>query len=287
MESLQIGIRLHDVNAALSSEKQTMEARAATAREEGFRCVHLALQKVIRGVTFDSAALTEGLAWQIRHVFDAQGLDIAVLGCYLNLATPDEEQLREFQARYVAHMRVASLCGACLVGTETGAPNTSYRLDANTHSDAALKTFLYNLEPVMEAAEHYGVSFAIEPVWNHIVYDAGRALEVLRSIGSSNLRIIFDPVNLLSFENADDREAVINDAMEKLCDHIALVHLKDFVRQEGKLISVAAGDGEMDFRSILRFLKARKPFIQATLENTTNENAVRSREWIQRLYQEA
>ena len=42
----------------------------------------------------------------------------------------------------------------------------------------------------------------------------------------------------------------------------------------------------MDYRSILRFLKARKPFIQATLENTTNENAVRSREWIQRLYQE-
>ena len=139
----------------------------------------------------------------------------------------------------------------------------------------------------MEAAEHYGVSFAIEPVWNHIVYDAGRALEVLRSIGSSNLRIIFDPVNLLSFENADDREAVISDAMEKLCDHIALVHLKDFVRQEGKIVSVAAGDGEMDYRSILRFLKARKPFIQATLENTTNENAVRSREWIQRLYQEA
>ena len=51
--------------------------------------------------------------------------------------------------------------------------------------------------------------------------------------------------------------------------------------------TLAAGDGEMDFRSILRFLKARKPFIQATLENTTNENAVRSREWIQRLYQEA
>ena len=51
-------------------------------------------------------------------------------------------------------------------------------------------------------------------------------------------------------------------------------------------MSVAAGDGEMEYSSILRFLRARKPYIQATLETTTNENAVRSRELIRRLYQE-
>ena len=286
MDLLQIGIRLHDVNASLSEEDQTIEARAKKAQEEGFSCVHLALQKVIQGVTFDDSSLTEGLAHQLRRLFDRYGLNIAVLGCYLNLATPDAEKLREFQRRYIAHMRVASLCGAGLVGTETGAPNIAYKLDANTHSDAALKTFLYNLEPVIDAAEHYGVSFAIEPVWNHIVYDADRALAVLKSVGSPNLRIIFDPVNLLSPDNADDREAVIREAMEKLCEHIAMVHLKDFVRRDGKLVSVAAGDGEMEYSSFLRFLRARKPYIQATLENTTNENAVRSRELIRRLYQE-
>ena len=284
---LQLGIRLHDVNASLSPEEQTMAARAARAREEGFCCAHLALQKVICGVTFDEAALTEGLARMIRRVFEAEGLDIAVLGCYLNLATPDEKQLQEFQRRYIAHLRIASLCDACMVGTETGAPNTAYRLDAFTHSDAALKTFLYNLEPMLDAAEHYGVTFAIEPVWNHIVYNADRALEVLRSAGSRNLRIIFDPVNLLSPENADDREHVICEAMDKLCDAIAMVHLKDFVRQGDKLISVAAGTGEMNYSAILRFLKERKPYIQATLENTTNENASAAREHIMRLFEAA
>ncbi len=286
MSLLQVGIRLHDVNTGLSEEEQKIEARAQKAKEEGFQCVHLALQKVIQGISFNEASLTEGLAVHIRHIFDRCGLDIAVLGCYLNLATPDPEKLHDFQRRYLAHMRIASLCGACMVGTETGAPNTAYKLDSNTHSDAALKTFLYNLEPVLDAAEHYGVTFAIEPVWNHIVYNADRALEVLRSTGSTNLRIIFDPVNLLCIENADQRDAIIADAMDKLCDHIAVVHLKDFVRQDGKLISTAAGTGEMDYSSILRFLKARKPFIQATLENTSNENAVFSRELISRLYSE-
>ena len=42
----------------------------------------------------------------------------------------------------------------------------------------------------------------------------------------------------------------------------------------------------MDYREILRFMKARKPYIQASLENTSNENAVSSREYLQRIYEE-
>ena len=209
---------------------------------------------------------------------------MAVLGCYLNLAHPEKDTIREFQSRYFGNLRVAALAGIGMVGTETGAPNAAYKLDANTHGDEALHTFMKNLEPVAERAEACGVTLAIEPVWNHIVYGPDRALEVLRGIGSPNLRIIFDPVNLLCPENADRREAVIGEAMDKLCEHIAMVHLKDFVRRDGKLVSVAAGTGEMDYTEILRFLKARKPYIQATLENTCNENAVSSREMLERLY---
>lgn len=281
---MQLGIRLHDVNAALPEDRQTLEARARTAREEGFSCVHLALSKCIKGVGFDDAALTEGLAAYVRRVFRQNDLDVAVLGCYLNLAHPDEKKIREFQSRYFGNLRVAALAGVGMVGTETGAPNAAYKLDANTHTAEALHTFMKNLEPVVERAERCGVTIAIEPVWNHIVYCPDRALEVLRGIGSPNLRIIFDPVNLLGMENVDRREAVIGEAMDKLCDHIAMVHIKDFVRQDGKLVSVAAGTGEMDYREILRFLKARKPYIQATLENTCNENAVSSRKLIQELY---
>lgn len=283
---IQLGIRLHDVNTAASLEEKTMEARAEKAKQEGFSCVHLAYQKVISGVSFDAAALNEGLACYTKRVFQEQKLDIAVLGCYLNLAHPDPAELQKIKSKYFGHLRVAALAGCSVVGTETGAPNPQYKLDANTHSREALDTFIRNLAEVVERAEHWGVSMAIEPVWNHIVYNTDRAVEVLKAIQSPNLRIILDPVNLLCMENADNREAIFQDAFEKLCDHIAVVHLKDFVRRDGKLVSVAAGTGEMNYENILRFVKARKPFIQATLENTTNENAVQSRELIERMYQQ-
>ena len=281
---LQLGIRLHDVNGNGTGEEKTMEARAEKAKLEGFSCVHLAYQKVISGVSFDAAALNEGLACYTKGVFRKNELDIAVLGCYLNLAHPEEAELKKIKSRYFGHLRVASILGCSVVGTETGAPNAQYKLDANTHSKQALDTFIRNLAEVVECAEHWGVSMAIEPVWNHIVYNADRAVEVLKAIQSPNLRIILDPVNLLCMENADDREAIIKDAFDKLCDDIAVVHLKDFVRRDGRLVSVAAGTGEMNYENILRFVKERKPFIQATLENTSNDNAVQAREFIQRVY---
>ena len=283
---LQIGIRLHDVNSGCTEELQTLEARAAKAREEGFCCVHLAPQKVIKGLTYDPSAMTEGLAAYFKRVFQKNDLDIAVLGCYLNLAHPDEAKLRDIKERYYGNLRVASLCGASMVGTETGAPNAEYKLDRNTHTEEALNTFIHNLEDVVTAAEDYGVTIAIEPVWNHIVYNPSRALHVINSLGSRNLRIIFDPVNLLCMENADDRENIFAEAMDKLGEHIAMVHIKDFVRKDGQLVSVAAGTGEMDYTSILRYLKARKPFIQVSLENTCNDNAVGSKNLIERIYSE-
>ena len=284
---LQIGIRLHDVNTTRPEQYQTLEERAKTAKEEGFSCVHLALQKVIKGVTFDDAAMTEGLAMRIKRVFASNDLDVAVLGCYLNLAHPDPEKLAEIQSRYYANIRVAALSGACMVGTETGAPNAAYKYEPACHGREALDTFIRNLVPVVECAEQYGVTLAIEPVWNHIVWNADRAKEVLDAVKSHNLRIIFDPVNLLSAENVDQKETVIGHAMDILCDRIAMVHIKDYIRGDGKLISVAAGTGEMNYREILSFLKARKPYVMATLEDTNDHNVAASRQFILDEYDKA
>ncbi len=125
---------------------------------------------------------------------------------------------------------------------------------------------------------------ALEPVYNHIVLNPAAASRVLDEIASPNLQIILDPVNLLAMCNYRDREAVIAEAIELLGDDIAVVHLKDFIVSDGSLTSVAAGTGEMDYTQIIRFMKERKPYIHATMENTTPENAVAARKYIQSLW---
>lgn len=278
---MQIGVRLHD------GEKLPLEELLPIIKNRGFKCGHLALTKSISEYSVGVPALTPGLAMYLRRLFAENCIDIAVLGCYLNLCTPDEEALEVNVEKYKAHIRFASHLGCGVVGTETGAPNKEYKYEPACHTEEALELFIKNLRPIVEYAEKMGVIFAIEPVWKHIVSTPQRARRVLDEINSPNLQIIFDPVNLLCYDNYNDRERIFDDAMTLLGKDIAVVHIKDFVVGENDLTSVAAGDGEMDYTKIISFIKKEKPFIHVSLENTNPSNAERSRMLIQSIWDNA
>ncbi len=275
---MQLGIRLHDI------KKAPLDERLAIARDQGFKCGHLALAKVISEFPTDNGALTPGLAMYLKKLFMHYEQDIAVLGCYLNLADPNEETMKKTYARYFANIRFAHILGAGVVGTETGAVNEKYVFEERNHSEEALDIFIDRLKPVVRCAEDFGVILAIEPVFKHIVCNPRRARIVLDEIGSENLKIIFDPVNLLDISNHTSRDEIFEEAIEILGDDIAMLHLKDYIVEDGTLKSVACGCGEMKYDRILRFVKERKPFMHATLENTVPENAVKAREYIQGIY---
>lgn len=277
---MQLGIRLHDTT------KLPFEERIADVHKIGFACGHLALAKVIDEFPTTDEALTPGLAMYIKNVFAKNEVDIAVLGCYLNLANPNREQLEKTVHRYMAHIRFASWLGCGVVGTETGAPNETYSFTPECHTEEALRLFISNLRPVVKYAEQMGVVLAIEPVYRHIVWNPVQARKVLDEINSPNLQIIFDPVNLLDMANYQDREAVIGEAIELLGPDIAMVHLKDFRIEDGRMVSVGCGLGLMDYTEILRFMKERKPFIHATLEDTRPENNRQVRKFILQRYEE-
>lgn len=275
---MQLGIRLHDIAPG------TLEERLKIAHEQGFKCGHLALAKVIKEYSVKDSALTPGYACYLRKLFDKNELDIAVLGCYLNLLHPDEDKLKEIVHRYMAHIRMASLMNVGVVGTETGCPNAEYKYCDENRTEANLSHFINNLRPIVEYAEKMGVIFAIEPVAKHTVWCPKVARKVLDEIGSPNLQIIFDPVNLLDINNYQQRDEIIAEAIDLLGPDIAMVHLKDFIVENGDLTSVACGTGEMNYEAILKFMKEQKPYVHATLENTKPENAVATKEFIQNIY---
>lgn len=278
---MQLGIRLHD------TKELPLAERLKDTGELGFKCVHLALAKVIKDFPTTDEALTPGLAMYIKNAAMESKVDIAVLGCYLNLANPNPEKLAQITHRYMAHIRFASLLGCGVVGTETGAPNETYSYEPACHGEEALESFINNLRPVVKYAEQMGVIMAIEPVWKHIVCNPVRARRVLDAIQSPNLQIILDPVNLLDISNYQNQKEIVKEAIELLGPDVAMVHLKDFVVEGDKLVSVGAGLGQMDYSDVIRFMKTRKPFIHATLENTTPENNVQVKNFIQKLYDEA
>ena len=88
---IQFGLRLHD------AEKLPLEQVLPLVRQKGFTCAHVALSKSLKEVPNTPGALTPGYALYLRHQFEKNGIDIAVLGNYLNLAHPDADALHAIQ----------------------------------------------------------------------------------------------------------------------------------------------------------------------------------------------
>ncbi|MBR6953553.1 MAG: sugar phosphate isomerase/epimerase [Clostridia bacterium] len=271
---MNIGIRLHDTAG------ETLAERLRGAKAQGFSCVHLAMQKAVPGFRMGDAPtlLTEELAGEVRETLDAYGMSCAVLGCYLNLATPDEEAYAKTLEIYRAHLRFARWLGALTVGTETGAPNTAYRSEPACWTDEALSLFIRRVTPVVRWAEEEGVPLAIEPVCRHIVSTPERAERVLAAVDSPMLQIILDTVNLLTPANHTQRDALVAESERRFGERIRVLHLKDYRVVPGKtdVVACACGTGEMDYTALLR-LADRRPGIPMTLENTTPENAEAAR----------
>lgn len=265
---MQFGIRLHDAVQA------PIEERLKIIKEQGFTCAHVALSKVISENSVAPEALTPGYAMYLRRLFDKNELDCAVLGCYLNLANPDAAQLKAIQEKYKANIRFAAHLGAGVVGTETGAPNVEYKFEEACWNEESLQIFIKNLRPVVKYAEQMGVLMAIEPVVRHIVCNPVRARRVLDEIDSPNLRIILDPVNLLESYNYEKQDEIIDEAIELLGRDVAVLHVKDFVIKDGRLVSVPVGQGQCHWDRIIPYMKKEKPYMHATLEDTRPDNAV-------------
>jgi sugar phosphate isomerase/epimerase len=267
---MNIGIRLHDTAPG------SLRQRLGFARKQGFSCAHLALSKTIPGFSMDDApALLNGaLANELKEDFMAQGLDCAVLGCYLKIADTDEEALRHTLDIYRAHLRFARMIGAGVVGTETPLAS-GVRLDAG--SPEALALFLRCVEPLVRCAEEEGAILAIEPVACHIVNTPRRMEQLLEAVKSDHMRVILDAVNLLTRDNYAQADAIVEEAIRRFGDRVSVLHMKDFTVDPDAYMTraCACGTGLMRYGRLLAFARAKG--LPMTLENTAPDNAEAAR----------
>ncbi|MBR1407886.1 MAG: sugar phosphate isomerase/epimerase [Clostridia bacterium] len=275
---MNIGIRLHDTLPG------TPEERLDAVRQQGFSCIHLAMQKVIPGFKMQDAPelLTRELAGKVRGALEDRGIGCAVLGCYLKLADPDNAAAEKTRRIYEAHLRFAGWMGAGCVGTETPPAPAAAGEGEACHTEALYQLFLERIRPVARFAREEGVDLAVEPVCSHIIHDAPLAERMLSDLGCDRVKIILDAVNLIDSAHVDCAEDIITDAVRRLGERTAVLHFKDFVPDPGapRPTPVACGTGHMYYDALLRLAAANG--LPITLENTKPENAQASRLFLER-----
>lgn len=278
---MRLGVRAHDFG------KLPLETLAAQIAAHGFTCVQLAPPKAIAGFEPHSQ-LTPGFAWEVREVFARHGIQIAVLGCYINLGDANEASRRAQLARFKEHVRFARDFGCSIVGTETGSINSDYSWHVANHAEAAYQTVLASTRELVREAERFGVFVCIEGVERYVISSPQRLRRLVDEVDSPNLQVIFDPVNLLCAKNHQAEAQIIADALGLLGERICIVHAKDFtLRADGQYQECPAGSGRLDYAPVLRWIKANKPSINVLLENTHPSTVAGTAQYLRERYASA
>lgn len=274
---IRIGVRAHDFGCLPAGEL------AAKIAAQNLVCAQLALGKAIAGLNLKPGILNPGLAGAIGEAFRQQGVQIAVLGCYVNPIHPDPATRKALLGLFKEHLRYARDFGNGLVALETGSVNADYSPHPENHGEAAFQQSLASLAELAAEAENFGVIVGIEAVASHVVSTPQKMRRMLEAVASNNLQVVFDAVNLLSVENFHAQERVIGEAFELFGERIVIIHAKDFVVENGQLRSASAGRGKLRHDLVMKFAVEEKPGISILLEDTSPQTARESRDFLRQV----
>ena len=254
---MNIGVRAHDFGRHTSADLPRI------IREAGFEAVQLAIPKAIEGITAFSE-IDDHLLEDIRSNFDKYGLEIAVMGCYIEPSLLDKaERLAQVETFKLGLSHAAKL-GAKIVGTET----TGLDIDApSTEREKAYQLLKDSVLRMAEEAEKQGVCIGIEPVAEHVLNTPELAARLFDEVGSDKLRIIFDPVNLILPRTIISQLRIYDDLFTSLGDKISVLHMKDVDTNSGEKVWRNLGEGQIDYEFIFDWLHRSKPGIPLLRED--------------------
>ncbi|MCR4620592.1 MAG: sugar phosphate isomerase/epimerase [Clostridiales bacterium] len=250
---MRIGVRGHDYGMGTPKEI------AAKISETGFCCLQLALHKSIKGFLPEYGHLNPGFAYDVRSAFEQRGLEIAVLGCYIEPGTQNEELRQNNISRFLEQLSYCKMLGSNIVATETSGCTDSDR-------EKQYDLLLDSVRLMVKRAESFGVFVGIEPVWCHTLNTPELTGRLLNDISSPNLQIVFDPFNLIAPGKAGDQHRLIDAAFDIFGDRIVAVHAKDAVEVNGSFKSCLIGEGFFDHAYFYKKLNRIKPGISVLRE---------------------
>lgn len=241
---LTVGVRAHDYGCGEPQEK------FASIAQDGWKTIQLACKKSIAGV-HSSADVTRALTDKIAASLRQNRLTVGVLGAYEELASGDDAMRKQAVKEFIAYLPVAKSLAAHCVGTET----TNRAAQPFTPQNEATRHLAHSLGEILPVAENLGVMVAIEPVYYHTMATPEQTREILRMMQSRNLKVIFDPVNLLSPAEEADQYALWQRSFEAFAPDIAAVHMKGVRFINGEAISVNFADSTVDYAYIFKELR--------------------------------
>lgn len=266
---INFGVRGHDVPF-----DGTAEDLARGIAATGAHNVQFALNALFPDLPTGAEQINPGMGTYFRNVLAQQGVQIAVLSCYINMIHPDAAEREPLLRKFEAYLRHARYFGAPMVASETGSVLRTLGVytDANFTEDVYLDT-VGVIRRLVCAGEQYQTLVGIEPGRNHPIHDLDTIERLIEDIDSPWMGIVLDPSVLIDGETYTHQIDIIEAAFRRFGNHIVAMHLKDFQPVAGQLELKMCniGEGVMHIDEALHIVNQYRPYLPVITEETKGD----------------
>lgn len=267
----EIGIRAHDFPIYDDTE-QLAEQLAKT----GIYNIQFSPKYSLKEETNHGTNMSFGLAHHTKEILDKKDINVAIFGCYVNIIHPNEESRQDAINLFENYLAYSKTIACPIVATETGSivagePGPH----AENWTEDIFNLTVKQIKKLTDAAEKLGVLVGIEPGINHPIYNVATTKKLIEQIKSLNLKIIFDPMNMI-LNFADSELDILKDGIREFGDKIYAFHIKDYDFKDGKKEVVPLGDGLAPMKEIAEVIKQFKVRPYVLMEDTLQDNFDRS-----------
>lgn len=240
-----LGVRGHDYG------KGNVKDIFSHIKQDGWECTQLAFKKLVAGVT-TYADVTPEVVTEVLDVMRTLQLDVAVLGTYVELGSLDSDKRKNDVADFISQIPICKALGASCIASET--TYFDY-MNPTLNRNEGINALLTSLEAIMPEAERQGVIVALEPVWFHTMNTVEVTRQIIDNVKSPNLKIVFDPGNLISPEWLNRQDELYRRAIDSWGEFIAAVHYKGLHRIEQGYHPCSLEESVVDYRAVFSALR--------------------------------
>ena len=249
-----LAVRGHDLTKVC--DPQDLACQVA---EKGIKNVQFALNASFPELSA-APLISPGMGTFFKNEFGQQGIQVALLSCYSNLIHPDADEREKILQKFERYLFHARYFGASMVASETGSVIPTLGYTEENFTDEVFDELVTVIQRLVKTGERYQTMVGIEAGLNHPLFSNDRIQELITRVPSDFLGIVYDPTNLITPETASKQVEIVAEAFEKFGERIACLHLKDYVIEEDRIVSVPLGEGIIPYQAILQIVDRYKPY---------------------------
>ncbi len=221
----------------------------------------------------------------VKDLFASAGLEFGPFGIGASAIHPDRNEEKRQHKTIRRCLEIAGKFGCTSLRYSVGSmdPKNIWIHHPENHTQKALDMLLERTKELVPVAEDNRVMLCPETTQWTIVGSIERMREFVDRLDSPYAKIIFDPVNHMTYDRVYESGRFMRCAIGKLGDRIGVLHVKDVMVQDKLLVShideAPMGTGLIDHEAIIRASTQLEPWKTFSLEHFGDPNLDKVGQW--------